>query len=219
MEPARQPQHPEGSLKDLDAIPPCELRERFVENLQTLPETLRASLPHALRRTVPETVRQTVPETVSGMVSGMVSKTVSETIPTSVTVAVAGTVAGTEAGTEAARTDQVPPSLPIPAPTNGTGLRERFATFWQAYPRKVGKAAAWRAWQKHKPNVALLAQMLAALEWQCRQDDWRREGGRFIPHASTWILGGRWEDEPNTSLRLNDRTLAIGRAAQEFLKS
>ena len=37
--------------------------------------------------------------------------------------------------------------------------------------------------------------MLAALERQRASDQWRKEGGRFIPLPATWINGRRWEDE------------------------
>ena len=69
-----------------------------------------------------------------------------------------------------------------------------FEEFWQAYPRKVGKDAAAKAFAKRKVNAALLAQMLQALERQRPNLD-RRENGRFIPHPATWINGRRWEDQ------------------------
>lgn len=102
---------------------------------------------------------------------------------------------------------------------NGAGLRERFDAFWKVYPRKVGRDAAWRAWQKRRPGADLTGQICAALAWQRQQDNWLRDGGRFIPNPSTWIHQGRWQDEPSTTPRLSDRTLAIGRAGEEFLKS
>ena len=70
-----------------------------------------------------------------------------------------------------------------------------FTTFWAAFPRKVAQAAASKAWYKLKPDPALRAQILAALELQRRSEQWTRDGGRFIPYASTWINGRRWEDE------------------------
>ena len=96
-------------------------------------------------------------------------------------------------------------------------LRERFDTFWLTYPRKVAKAAAWRAWQKRRPDAGLAAQIDAALAWQRTQDNWLREGGRFIPHPSTYLNQGRWEDERHATPLVSDRTLSIGRAAEEFL--
>lgn len=69
-----------------------------------------------------------------------------------------------------------------------------FEAFYSAYPRKVGRAAAERAWAKLKPDEALQAQMLAALRQQDASDAWAREGGQFIPHPSTWLNGRRWQD-------------------------
>lgn len=102
---------------------------------------------------------------------------------------------------------------------NGEGLRESFEAFWQAYPNKVGKDAAWKAWQKRHPNPDLTAQILPALAWQRQQERWLTEGGKYVPNPAKWITEGRWQDEPPTAPRLNDRTLALARAGQEFLKS
>jgi hypothetical protein len=67
--------------------------------------------------------------------------------------------------------------------------------FWEAYPRKVGKQDALRAWNKLAPDDALLAVMLAALERQKSWDEWTRDKGRYIPHPATWLNGRRWEDQ------------------------
>lgn len=64
-----------------------------------------------------------------------------------------------------------------------------FATFWAAYPRKVGKLAASAAWTRKGPP---LAEVLAALEWQQRSEQWRRG---YIPHPATYLTQGRWLDE------------------------
>ncbi len=84
----------------------------------------------------------------------------------------------------------------LPANGNGSLLRERFDRFWDAYPKKVGKDAAWRAWQKRRPDESLVAAMVTALAWQARQDNWQREQGRFVPNPATWLNAGRWQDEP-----------------------
>ena len=70
-----------------------------------------------------------------------------------------------------------------------------FDRFWGAYPRRQGKEAARKAWAKIRPDDALLAEMLAALERQRASDQWRRDGGQFIPYPATWLNGRRWEDE------------------------
>ena len=67
-----------------------------------------------------------------------------------------------------------------------------FDTFWVAYPRKVGKDAARKAFAKVEVPVETL---VAALERQRCSTQWTEEGGRFIPNPSTWLNQGRCEDE------------------------
>lgn len=67
-----------------------------------------------------------------------------------------------------------------------------FEDFWQAYPRRVGKLAALREWNKLNPSPEVQRQMAAALEWQREQWD----DPQFIPHPRTWLHQGRWMDEP-----------------------
>lgn len=74
------------------------------------------------------------------------------------------------------------------------GLEGRFEKFWLAYPRKVGKDAARKAFAKRKPDDELLSRMLSTIEAQVRSPEWQKEGGQFIPHPSTWLNQGRWED-------------------------
>jgi DNA replication protein DnaC len=78
------------------------------------------------------------------------------------------------------------------APQGGDG---RFEDFWSFYPRKVGKDAARRAFAKRNVDAKLLQQMLAALSVQKRSDAWKKDSGQFIPHPSTWLNQGRWQDE------------------------
>lgn len=71
----------------------------------------------------------------------------------------------------------------------------RFSEFWKAYPRKVGKATAEKAWAKLKVTDELHSTILAALEKHKVSDQWTKDGGQFIPHPSTWLNQRRWEDE------------------------
>lgn len=73
---------------------------------------------------------------------------------------------------------------------------ERFKEFWAAYPKKIGKDAALKAFMKRKPSADLVSKMITAIEWQKQTDQWTRESGRYIPNPATWINQGRWEDEP-----------------------
>ena len=70
---------------------------------------------------------------------------------------------------------------------------EAFILFWKAYPRKTGKDKALESWKKKSPP---LADCLTALEWQRNQSQWVKDSGQFIPHPTTWINQGRWNDEP-----------------------
>jgi hypothetical protein len=97
------------------------------------------------------------------------------------------------------------------------GSSDLFDRFWGAYPRKVGKDAARRAFQKRQPDEALVTAMLAALDQQRQSQQWVREGGRFIPHPSTWLNQGRWQDEVSKTPNLSDRTTALAASSREFL--
>ena len=72
----------------------------------------------------------------------------------------------------------------------------RFAAFWEAYPKKVGKGEARKAWKKVKPDAALHERILHAIDAAKGCDQWCREGGRYIPNPATWLNQGRWDDEP-----------------------
>lgn len=72
---------------------------------------------------------------------------------------------------------------------------ERFERFWSTYPRKVGKDAARKAFEKRKPDDELLGLMVAAIRRQKQSPAWTKDGGQFIPHPSTWLNEGRWQDE------------------------
>ncbi|MFZ9264815.1 MAG: YdaU family protein [Polynucleobacter sp.] len=80
-----------------------------------------------------------------------------------------------------------------------------FDVFWGKYPKKVGKDAALKAFQKRKPDQHLLVQMLNALGEQSRSEAWVKDGGQFIPNPATWLNQGRWQDEVNAAMPM--RTL------------
>mgnify|MGYP005767795181 CR=1 FL=1 len=75
------------------------------------------------------------------------------------------------------------------------GVLDRFARFWNAYPKKVGKSVAEKSFKKIKPDESLLQKMLYAIEQQRKTNQWMRDGGRYIPNPSTWLNQRRWEDE------------------------
>jgi hypothetical protein len=81
---------------------------------------------------------------------------------------------------------------PIPPKNNSIKIRvdEPFEGFWSAYPRRIGKAAARRAWEKAMKVTTpeVIGAALRAAEWP--------EDPQYIPHPATWLNQGRWDDQP-----------------------
>jgi hypothetical protein len=74
-----------------------------------------------------------------------------------------------------------------------------FVAWWSAYPRRVARAEAEKAWAQVAADRPPLADLLAALAWQRGLPDWRKDGGRFVPHGATYLRAKRWADEPQAS--------------------
>ena len=94
-----------------------------------------------------------------------------------------------------------------------TELRSRaFDAFWSAYPKKVGKEAARKAYAKVKVDADVL---IRAVERQKLSTQWKKDGGQYIPNPATWLNQGRWEDELTTptqvSMSYGDRSADIER--------
>lgn len=70
-----------------------------------------------------------------------------------------------------------------------------FDAFWQAYPLKVGKPKALASWNKQKLE-AISGDVLGGLDRWKRSSQWKRDGGKFIPHPTTFLNQRRWEDSP-----------------------
>jgi len=102
----------------------------------------------------------------------------------------------------------LPPSPQTPQPPTPThpentprarkgGRSTDFDAFWSAYPRKVGKDAATKAFAKAVRRITdadPLAVILAGIERAL--PGWDEPD--FIPHPTTWLNQGRWEDEAPT---------------------
>ena len=72
---------------------------------------------------------------------------------------------------------------------------EAFEEFWAKYPRKDGRKAAIRAWDKLRPDKSLCRTMYTALNRQRGCAQWAEEEGRFIPYFSTWLNQRQWENQ------------------------
>lgn len=69
-----------------------------------------------------------------------------------------------------------------------------FVRFWDAYPRRVGKAEAFRKFQGALRRGADLEAIIAGAQRYAAAN--RGTEDRFIAHPATWLHHGRWEDEP-----------------------
>lgn len=68
-----------------------------------------------------------------------------------------------------------------------------FLVFWAAHPKPSKKIEAASFWEAEQP---VLAEVLAALEWQKRDPEMSKDGFKFFPGPAPYIHGRRWEDEP-----------------------
>lgn len=78
---------------------------------------------------------------------------------------------------------------------------DAFKRFWSVYPRHTNKKKAFDVFAKKCTDETVLQKMLSAVVDYKETEQWQNE--RFIPHASTWLNGERWEDEISTVSKNN----------------
>jgi hypothetical protein len=99
-----------------------------------------------------------------------------------------------------ADTVTVPPTRPDPTRTKESPsdslpvapLPDRFDDFWSAYPRRVGRGQAIKAWKTALKKTDADTLIAAAETFAVSM---RGTEPQFVPHASTWLNGERWADE------------------------
>jgi hypothetical protein len=74
---------------------------------------------------------------------------------------------------------------------------ERFEVFWKAYPRRCGKIAAKKAFDKINPDDDLMTVIINAITLQKQSRDWKDI--QFIPYPATWLNKGNWLNEVTPS--------------------
>jgi hypothetical protein len=85
---------------------------------------------------------------------------------------------------------------------NPDALQVSFSDFWAKYPRKVAKKDAERAWKQIDPTEH--QKVLAAIDRHRKSEQWRKDGGQFIPFPASWIRGERWTDELEGDLSMGE---------------
>lgn len=99
-------------------------------------------------------------------------------------------------------------SISVVAPTNckmvllGAAKRpvrsrytEGFEAFWKAYPRRVNKAKAFRAWKSAVETVSEETLIDAAKRYAAYHDSVGTDQ-QYIKHPTTWLNGGEWDSVP-----------------------
>lgn len=76
----------------------------------------------------------------------------------------------------------------------------RFEMFWDAYPKKVGKRSAESAWMKLNGSMPDIEIVLQKLEQLKKSEQWTADNGKWIPHPSTWLNRGGWDDQVSTEI-------------------
>jgi hypothetical protein len=73
--------------------------------------------------------------------------------------------------------------------------------FWPAWPRKVARAAAEKAWLARATTPELADRIIEAAKVQTPQ--LIRNGLEFCPHPASWLNGKRFEDSPEAIANTN----------------
>jgi hypothetical protein len=100
-------------------------------------------------------------------------------VPTGDATAVATAVPTPDASLSLVKSSQVKPS-------QSADKSAGFDEFWKAYPKKVGKGQALRAWRSVSDHAAAIMADLTDRKWPEPQ---------FIPNPATYLNGQRWLDE------------------------
>ena len=79
------------------------------------------------------------------------------------------------------------------------GEKVSFDSFWESYPRKVGKMSAARSWTNLHVTRELQSKIMIALEDHKKSKQWQKDDGQFIPHPATWLNQERWTDDLRSS--------------------
>jgi hypothetical protein len=77
-----------------------------------------------------------------------------------------------------------------------------FERFWDVYPRKEKKVAAFELWAEFAPDAQLVETIVASVRQHIQSAQWSQslaeDGGKYVPLATTFLNQRRWEDTPVT---------------------
>lgn len=81
-------------------------------------------------------------------------------------------------------------------------ITEEFEAFWKKYPRRVKRFDAMKAYQKAR-IVATAEEISAGVDGLLAH---LPEEMRYVPHATSWLNAGRWQDEYDDAPLVSIRT-------------
>lgn len=86
---------------------------------------------------------------------------------------------------------------PTPPRGDKDGYSNEFENWWSYCPKKVGKDAAWRLWQKVVGiNGTTPDLLVTALRKQLKVHHFRgRDGKQYYPKPANWLKDGCWKDD------------------------
>lgn len=93
-----------------------------------------------------------------------------------------------------------------------------FNEFWKVYPKKRAKFLAERAWMKLRLTDEVFEEIIGAVQKFKLWDEWRRDGGMYIPLPATFLNQRRWEDEIDIDLQEETISEAAKRKREESSK-
>jgi len=69
---------------------------------------------------------------------------------------------------------------------------DRFWAAWPKSPRKGGKSMCLKIWLKNY-NETQADLIIAHVEYMKQTEDWRKNGGAFVPMVATYLNQQRWD--------------------------
>lgn len=79
-----------------------------------------------------------------------------------------------------------------PTPLTGGESDDGFDRFWDAYPRKVVKKTTRKAWDKLKPDIDTVEEIVSGVERWKKTPQWQNI--QYIPHPTTFLSQERWRE-------------------------
>ena len=77
--------------------------------------------------------------------------------------------------------------------SNGSYSDPFFMEFFNAYPISIDEYGARQAWEELNPDAACREQIAKSLDSWKKSSRWAEQGGRYIPHASTFLKKNHWQ--------------------------